>query len=61
MSSIERFIGKEIPRVRLEGFKYTFSTVLEDKPGSPNAHANKVKGVRIRGGYYYGPVRRKRR
>ena len=61
MSSIERFIGQQIPRLKLEGFKYTFSTVLDDKPGSPDAHANKVKGVRVHGGYYCGPARRKRR
>ncbi|MEY2409536.1 MAG: ATP-dependent helicase RhlE [Verrucomicrobiota bacterium] len=61
MSSIERFIGQQIPRTKLEGFQYTFSTVLDDKPGSPDAHANKVKGVRVHGGYYCGPARRKRR
>ena len=61
MSSIERFIGQQIPRVKLEGYNYTFSTVLDDKPGSPDAHANKVKGVRVHGGYYCGPARRKRR
>ena len=61
MSSIERFIGKQIPRLKLDGFTYTFSTVLDDKPGSPDAHANKVKGVRVHGGYYCGPARRKRR
>ena len=61
MSSIERFITQQIPRVKLEGFNYTFSTVLDDKPGSPDAHANKVKGVRVHGGYYCGPTRRKRR
>ena len=61
MSSIERFIGQQIPRLKLEGFTYTFSTVLDDKPGSPDAHANKVKAVRVHGGYYCGPARRKRR
>ena len=61
MASIERFIGQTIPRVKLEGFSYQFSTVLEDKPGSPDAYSTKFKGVRLSGGYYFGPARRKRR
>jgi ATP-dependent RNA helicase RhlE len=61
MASIERFIGQNIPRVKLEGFDYQFSTVLDDKPGSPDAYSTKFKGVRLSGGYYFGPARRKRR
>lgn len=61
MASIERFIGQNIPRVKLEGFDYQFSTVLEDKPGSPDAYSTKFKGVRLSGGYYFGPTRRRRR
>ncbi|HEU0010806.1 MAG TPA: DEAD/DEAH box helicase [Verrucomicrobiae bacterium] len=61
MASIERFISQNIPRVKLEGFEYQFSTVLEDKPGSPDAYSTKFKGVRLSGGYYFGPARRKRR
>jgi len=61
MASIERFISQNIPRVKLEGFEYQFSTVLDDKPGSPDAYSTKFKGVRLSGGYYFGPARRKRR
>jgi ATP-dependent RNA helicase RhlE len=61
MASIERFISQNIPRVKLEGFDYQFSTVLDDKPGSPDAYSTKFKGVRLSGGYYFGPARRKRR
>jgi len=61
MASIERFISQNIPRVKLAGFDYQFSTVLEDKPGSPDAYSTKFKGVRLSGGYYFGPARRKRR
>jgi hypothetical protein len=61
MASIERFIAQNIPRVKLEGFDYTYSTVLEDKPGSPDAYNTKFRGVRLSGGYYFGPARRKKR
>ena len=61
MASIERFISQNIPRVKLEGFEYQFSTVLDDKPGSPDAYSTKFKGVRLSGGYYFGPARRKKR
>ena len=61
LASIERFISQNIPRVKPEGFDYQFSTVLEDKPGSPDAYSTKFKGVRLSGGYYFGPARRKRR
>jgi ATP-dependent RNA helicase RhlE len=61
MASIERFISQNIPRVKLEGFDYQFSTVLDDKPGSPDAYSTKFKGVRLSGGYYFGPARRKKR
>ena len=59
--SIERFIGKKIERVKLENFNYKYTALFEEgKPGQPKGYERKVKGVRLRGGYYFGPARRRR-
>ena len=59
--AIERFIGQQIERVKLENFPYRYTRLFEQpKPGDTAATVQKVRGARIRGGYYYGPVRRRR-
>ncbi|MCX8157729.1 MAG: DEAD/DEAH box helicase [Verrucomicrobiae bacterium] len=59
--AIERFIGQKIPRVRLEGFDYKYTALFEqEKPGASTAPI-KVRGARVSGGYFFGPVRRRRR
>ena len=59
--SIERFIGKKIERLKLENFNYKYTALFEEgKPGQPQGYARKVKGVRLSGGYYFGPARRRR-
>jgi ATP-dependent RNA helicase RhlE len=59
--SIERFIGKKIERVKLENFNYKYTALFEEgKPGQPQGYPRKAKGVRLSGGYYFGPARRKR-
>jgi ATP-dependent RNA helicase RhlE len=35
IAAIERFIGQKIPRVKLEGFPYKYTRLLEDKPPPP--------------------------
>ena len=30
------------------------------KPGQPTGYPRKVKGVRLSGGYYFGPAKRRR-
>jgi ATP-dependent RNA helicase RhlE len=35
IAAIERFIGRKIPRVKLEGFPYKYTRLLEDKPPPP--------------------------
>src|SRR5216110_1542633 len=61
MAAIERFITQKIERVRLENFDYKYSVILDyDKPGQRPAHEQRTRGVRLRGGYYYGPARRRR-
>jgi hypothetical protein len=32
IAAIERFIGQTIPRVKLEGFPYKYTRLLEDRP-----------------------------
>jgi ATP-dependent RNA helicase RhlE len=59
--AIERFIGKKVERVKLENFNYKYTALFEEgKPGSPKGYPGKVKGVRLSGGYFFGPARRRR-
>jgi ATP-dependent RNA helicase RhlE len=62
VQSIERFIGKKVERVKLEDFNYKYTALFEEgKPGQPQGYQRKVKGVRLTGGYYFGPAKRRRR
>ena len=59
--SIERFIGKKVERVKLENFNYKYTALFEEgKPGQPQGYPGKARGVRLSGGYYFGPARRRR-
>src|SRR5258706_7059662 len=59
--AIERFIGKKIERIKLENFNYKYTALFEEgKPGQPTGYPRKVKGVRLSGGYYFGPARRRK-
>jgi ATP-dependent RNA helicase RhlE len=61
VQAIERFIGQKISRVKLEDFNYRYTALFEDsKPGQPEAPVRRITGVRLRGGYYFGPARRRR-
>src|SRR5436305_11806421 len=56
--AIERFISQKIPRVKLENFNYTYTALFEEgKPGAPSGAGNRVRGARVRGGYFYGPAK----
>ena len=62
VEAIERFIGQSIARVKLDGFNYKYTALFEEgKPGAPTAHERKARGVRLSGGYYFGPSKRRRR
>ncbi|MEO5804748.1 MAG: DEAD/DEAH box helicase [Verrucomicrobiota bacterium] len=62
VASIERFISQKISRIRLDGFNYNYTALFEEgKPGQPQGHERKVKGVRLSGGYYFGPAKKRRR
>jgi ATP-dependent RNA helicase RhlE len=59
--AIERFIGKKVERIKLENFNYKYTALFEEgKPGAPTGYPGKVKGVRLSGGYFFGPARRRR-
>lgn len=59
--AIERFISQKIQRVKLENFDYRYTALFEEsKPGAPKGFPGKVRGVRVHGGYHFGPARRRR-
>ncbi len=59
--AIERFIGKKVERIKLENFNYKYTALFEEgKPGQPTGYPRKVKSVRLSGGYYFGPAKRRR-
>ena len=61
VQAIERFIGQKIPRVKLENFDYRYTALFEEgKPGQPKGGPMRARGARVRGGYFYGPARRRR-
>jgi ATP-dependent RNA helicase RhlE len=61
VNAIERFISQKIPRVKLEDFDYRYTALFEEsKPGHPSGGVGRVRGARVRGGYFYGPARRRR-
>jgi len=61
VQAIERFIGQKIPRVKLENFEYRYTALFEEgKPGQPKGGPMRARGARVRGGYFYGPARRRR-
>jgi ATP-dependent RNA helicase RhlE len=61
VQAIERFIGQKVPRIKLEDFEYRYTALFEEnKPGQPAKGPLRARGARVRGGYFYGPARRRR-
>jgi ATP-dependent RNA helicase RhlE len=61
VQAIERFIGQKIARVKIEDFNYRYTALFEEsKPGHAQAGPMRARGARVRGGYFYGPARRRR-
>ena len=58
VSAIERFIGQEIPRKKLENFKYVYSLALDDKQKHVVGKAGNIRGGRAGKGYSFGVRRR---
>ncbi len=61
MAAIERFIDRKIERVKLENFTYKYTALFDEATDKRSAYERKVKGVRLSGGYYFGPTRRRKR
>lgn len=60
VQAIERFIGQKVPRVKLENFEYRYTALFEEsKPGRPAGGPMRARGARVRGGYFFGPARRR--
>jgi ATP-dependent RNA helicase RhlE len=58
--AIERFISQKIRRVKLDDFDYQYTALFEEeKAGQRTSFPGKVRGARIRGGYFFGPARRR--
>ena len=61
VQAIERFISQKIARVKLENFDYRYTALFEaEKAGQSDSGPMRVRGARIRGGYFYGPSKRRR-
>ena len=60
--AIERFIGKKVPRVKLDNFDYQYTALFEEEKqgqGQKPSFPGKVRGARVRGGYFFGPAKRR--
>jgi ATP-dependent RNA helicase RhlE len=60
VQAIERFITQRVERVKLENFNYKYTVILDEKRDQQPADERRTRGVRLRGGYYCGPARRRR-
>lgn len=59
--AIERFISQKIERVKLEGFNYQYTALFDEHKDERPIHERRMIGVRLTGGYYFGPARRRKR
>jgi ATP-dependent RNA helicase RhlE len=58
VAAIERFIGQEIERKKLDNFKYVYSLALDDKQKHVVGKAGNIRGGRAGKGYSFGVRRR---
>jgi ATP-dependent RNA helicase RhlE len=61
VAAIERFIEQKIERVKLENFNYQYTALFDEAKDDRPLHQRRMIGVRLTGGYYFGPARRRRR
>jgi ATP-dependent RNA helicase RhlE len=61
MAAIERFVGMKIPRIKLEKFNYTYTSLFDEAKEKDGGFPGKVRGVRLSGGYFFGPAKRRKR
>jgi ATP-dependent RNA helicase RhlE len=60
VTAIERFINQKIERVKLDNFNYQYTALFDEAKDKRSPHERRMIGVRLSGGYYFGPARRKR-
>jgi ATP-dependent RNA helicase RhlE len=58
VAAIERFIGQEIERKKLDNFKYVYSLALDDSKKHVVGKAGNIRGGRAGKGYSFGVRRR---
>ena len=46
--------------MKLENFSYTYTAVLDAPKDGGGGHPGKVQAVRVRGGYFFGPAKKRR-
>jgi ATP-dependent RNA helicase RhlE len=61
VAAIERFIDQKIERVKLPNFNYQYTALFDEEKDDRPLHQRRMVGVRLTGGYYFGPARRRRR
>jgi ATP-dependent RNA helicase RhlE len=61
IAAIERFIGKKIERIKLENFNYKYTALFDEDKDQRTYNEKRVRGVRLSGGYYFGPAKRRKR
>jgi ATP-dependent RNA helicase RhlE len=62
VNAIERFIGRKIARTKLADFNYEYTALFDEgKPSQQRNEVGRARGVRLSGGYYFGPTKRRRR
>jgi ATP-dependent RNA helicase RhlE len=61
VAAIERFISQKIERVKLDNFNYQYTALFDEGKDKRAPHERRMIGVRLSGGYYFGPARRRRR
>jgi ATP-dependent RNA helicase RhlE len=59
--AIERFIGKKIERIKLENFNYKYTALFDEGKDERSFNERRVRGVRLSGGYFFGPAKRRKR
>jgi ATP-dependent RNA helicase RhlE len=59
--AIERYIGRKIAHEKVETFDYQYTALFDQHKDTRPARDQRMIGARVRGGYYAGPARRKRR
>ena len=58
VTAIERFIGQEIERKKLDNFKYVYSLALDEKHKHTVGKAGNIRGGRAGKGYSFGVRKR---